>query len=121
SRVLELVGVGAAGVQDLAASLSMTDRAYVMLARALAREPRLLVLDEPASMPNLRDRDRFQALLRSAAQERGLALLLASEEMAALQGVAVLMSIADGELCSTEEPGRVVHLPRRRTAGEAAP
>jgi ABC-type lipoprotein export system ATPase subunit len=117
-RVLELVGVGAAGAQEAAATLSLTDRTHVMLARALAREPRLLVLDEPALMPNLRDRDRFYALLRAAARERGMALLLASEEMAALQGVAVLMSIADGELCSTEERGTVVRLPRRRAAGE---
>jgi hypothetical protein len=69
------------------------------------------VLDEPAQMPNLGDRDRFYALLRSAARERGMALLVASEEMAALQGVGVLMSIADGELCSTEEQGSVVRLP----------
>ena len=41
-----------------------------MLARALAREPRLLVLDEPALMPNLGERDRFYALLRAAARER---------------------------------------------------
>ena len=69
-----------------------------MLARALAREPRLLVLDEPALMPSLGERDRFYALLRAAAREREMALLVASEEMAALQGFAVLMSIADGEL-----------------------
>lgn len=119
-RVLELVGVGAAGAQELAASLSLTDRTYVMLARALARDPRLLVLDEPALMPNLRDRDRFYALLRSAASERGIAMLLASEEMAALQGVSVLMSIADGELCSTEESGTVVRLPSRRAGAERA-
>jgi hypothetical protein len=39
---------------------------------------------------------------------------VASEEMAALQGVGVLMSIADGELCSTEERGTLLQLPSRR-------
>ena len=67
--------------------------------------------------PNLGDRDKFYALLRSAARERNMTLLVASEEMAALQGVSVLMSIADGELCSTEERGTVVRLPGLRHAG----
>ena len=116
--VLDVVGVGAAGAQEVAASLSLTERTRVMLARALAREPRLLVLDE-AQIPNLGERDRFYALLRSVTRERGVALLVASEEIAALQGLGVLMSISDGELCSTGEPGTVVQMPgRRRAAAE---
>jgi hypothetical protein len=53
--------------------------------------------------------------VRTAASERDMALLVASEEMSALQGVSVLMSIADGELVSTqEERDNVVRLPARR-------
>ncbi|HLH13900.1 MAG TPA: ATP-binding cassette domain-containing protein [Solirubrobacteraceae bacterium] len=98
-------------------SLSLTERARVMLARALAREPRLLVLDEPAMLPSLRDRDRFYELLRSTAQAHDVALLIASEEMPALQGLGVLVSIADGELVSTSSPATVVPLAGRRRLG----
>jgi lipoprotein-releasing system ATP-binding protein len=120
-RILDQVGVGASDAQEVAASLSLTERTRVMLARALAREPQLLILDEPAQMPNLSDRDKFYALLRSITRERGMALLMASEEMAALQGLAVLMSISDGELCSTEERGTVVQMPGRRRAARSGP
>jgi ABC-type lipoprotein export system ATPase subunit len=116
-RALEQVGVGPASAEELTASLSLTERARVMLARALAREPRLLVIDEPAQMPNLGDRDRFYALLRAEAHERKMTLLVASEEMAAAASFGVFMSIAAGELVSTEERGTVVRLPDRRLGG----
>ena len=113
-RILEEVGVGAAGVEEMTASLSLADSMRVMLARALARKPRLLVFDESALMPNLRDRERFFALLRTAARERGTALLVASEEISALTGLGVIMSISDGEVGSSESSGIVVRLPTRR-------
>lgn len=117
--ILDQVGVGAAAADGPTAALSVAERMRVMLDRALARAPRLLVLDEPALASNIGERERFHALVRAAAAERAMAVLLASEEIAALQGVHVLMSIADGELCSTAATGTVVPLSaRRRAVGE---
>jgi ABC-type methionine transport system ATPase subunit len=116
-RALDRVGVGAGCAEELAGSLGLVDRTRVMFARALVWEPRLLIVDEPALMPSLGDRDQFYALLRSVACEQKMALLLASEEMAALQGVRPLMWLSDGELSSTVERGTVVQLPRQSAGG----
>jgi ABC-type multidrug transport system ATPase subunit len=113
SRVLEEVEVGAGDAEASMTSLAPAERARVMLARALAHEPRLLVADEPALTPSPGERDRFYALLRGAAGERNMTLVMASQEMAALQGTRILMSIAGGEVVSTEPRGTVVPLPRR--------
>jgi ABC-type lipoprotein export system ATPase subunit len=120
-HVLDRVEIGAAGAHEPTIALSAAESVRVMLARALARNPRLLVLDEPALFPNLSERDGFYAMLRSAARERNMALLVASEEMASLQGFNVLISIADGELISTEARATVVSLPGRRRAGTERP
>jgi ABC-type glutathione transport system ATPase component len=116
-QALDQVGVGAGCAEEFAGSLGLVDRTRVMLARALVWKPRLLIVDEPALMPSLGDRDQFYALLRSIAYEQEMALLLASEEMAALQGVRPLMWISDGELNSTEERGTVVQLSRQSVGG----
>lgn len=111
-----LDGAGVAGtcMRESAASLAPAERARVMLARALVRDPRLLLVDEPTPMPSLIERDRFCALVRSLARERSIALLVASEDLAALQGLGALASISGGGLCSTEPAGTVVRFPGAR-------
>jgi ABC-type lipoprotein export system ATPase subunit len=105
---------------DPVCSLSLSERMRVMLAKAIVREPRLLLIDEPALVPRLSEREEIAALIRSVAHELGSALIVASEELSALHGAAVLISIAGGEICSTEEsraeqarPGVVIELPKR--------
>ncbi len=119
---LDAVGVGAVGAAKASASLSSAECARVMLARALAREPRLLIVDEPGPMPSLSQRDRFCELLRGTTSERGIALLIASEDLAALGGSAMRISISEGELViSNQAPLRdqdatVIDMERRRAA-----
>jgi ABC-type lipoprotein export system ATPase subunit len=119
---LDAVGVSAVGAAKATAKLSSAECARVMLARAIAREPRLLIVDEPGPMPSLGERDRFCELLRQATSERGIALLLASEDLAVVQSSAVLGSIADGELVfSNQAPLRdqdatVIDMSQRRAA-----
>jgi ABC-type lipoprotein export system ATPase subunit len=115
-RVLARLGVSSCA-DELARSLSLVERARVILARALVREPSVLLVDEPAVIPSLSERDQFCGLLRAVADEQGTTLVVASEETGPLHGAGVLLSIGDGELCSTEERGTVVPLPRRAAAG----
>jgi ABC-type lipoprotein export system ATPase subunit len=115
-EVLTRVGM-AHGADELARSLSIGERTRIVLAQALVREPRLLLVDEPAVMPSLSERDELYALMRTLAREQRMTLMVASEEMAPLHGAHMLMSIADGEICSTDERGTVVRLPRLSLAG----
>jgi ABC-type methionine transport system ATPase subunit len=103
---------------DLAASLASGARMRVMLARALVREPRLLLIDEPAVVPSLTERMEIYELLRRGAREHRATLMVASEDVDATRGTDVLMSIGRGELLRTGgEPGVVVPFPARRSGG----
>ncbi len=109
-RALDRVGMND-HADEATRSLSLSERMRAMLAQALVREPRLLLVDEPALVPSLVERDAFYALLRDVGRELCATLVIASEDMAPLHGAEVVMSIGDGELCSTDERGTVVSFP----------
>lgn len=99
--------------EKFGSTLSLGERIRVMLARALVNRPRLLLVDEPAAMPNLGERDDLCDLLAGLARERELTVIVASEEMSSLRFADFLMSIGGGELVrSNEQEAKIFAFPQ---------
>lgn len=114
--VLEQVGIG--GLSHVRADrLSLSDRIRVELARALVREPRLLLVDEPAVLPGPSDSRELYGLLRALAKS-GIAVVIASEDTTALAGVQRFLTLSDGRLRSTDSRRRVIPLRAAGAGGE---
>ncbi len=63
------------------AQLSDGERQKVMIARALAQEPKILLLDEPTAFLDLPRRVELLQLLRRLAHETGTAILLSTHDL----------------------------------------
>jgi ABC-type ATPase involved in cell division len=118
-RALTVVGAGEQA--DMPADrLAVGERIRVGLAMALVREPRLLIVDEPAVLPSSSESELLYELLRSLGLRRDLALVVASEDLAAIHGARRIMSVSHGAVRSMDEPGVVVPFPGRQAkAGDS--
>ncbi len=90
------------------------------IARAIVREPKLLVIDEPTLGVDLPVRDEILALLRGLASD-GIAVLYSATDTTGLTGSDRALSLAKGSLngeCSAPELAPVLPL-RRAGAGSA--
>ncbi len=62
--------------------LSGGQQQRVLLARALIREPQLLILDEPTTALDPQVREKFFALLKKANQEQGMTIIMVTHDTA---------------------------------------
>ncbi|MGD2046157.1 MAG: ABC transporter ATP-binding protein, partial [Gemmatimonadota bacterium] len=77
-----LAFTGAAELADtLVANVSQEARKRVAIALALATEPRVLLLDEPAAGINPHETEGLTALIRRVASERGVTVCLVEHKM----------------------------------------
>jgi len=88
ARALELLKfVGVDGRADeLAANLSYGDQRRLEIARAMATNPKLLCLDEPAAGFNPAEKQRLMELIRKV-REQGYTVLLIEHDMRLVMGV----------------------------------
>jgi lipoprotein-releasing system ATP-binding protein len=81
-------------------SLSDGERALVAVAHGIARQPRLLLIDDPTANLGVREREEILLLLRSLVEETGLAMLMTVPDMPAALGSHQLRALSGGRLIS---------------------
>ena len=112
-RAVARAAMAATGVLELASLpveiLSGGERQRAMLARALAQEPDLLVLDEPTAHLDLRYQVECAALLERLNRERGTSILLVSHDLnLAAQLCDRLLLLAEGRIARLGPPADVL-------------
>lgn len=109
--------VEAADIEDASTGeLGLGECVRLELARALAHEPRLLLVDEPAILASPSEARELYALLRSIGRDKDLAVVIASRESHALEGAPRIFSVDNGRVRSTDSRRKV--LPFRRGGSE---
>src|SRR4029077_3239710 len=90
-------------------ALSGGERQMVILARALAQEPRLLLLDEPSASLDLKHRADLMRTLARLRSERGLSVIMITHDLQ-LTGSLFdwLLALRSGEMAAQGPPGDVL-------------
>ena len=110
---LEYVGIEAAGFDGLARNLSYGDQRRVEIARALASDPTLLLLDEPTAGMNPQESDELTAFMRKLRDDLDLTILLIEHDMHVVMGVSERITVLDyGEKIAEGSPAEIRADPR---------
>jgi branched-chain amino acid transport system ATP-binding protein len=107
-ELLAYVGVAEGRTQELAVNLSYGDQRRVEIARALASDPRLLLLDEPTAGMNPKESAGLTDFMRQLRDDLGLTILLIEHDMKVVMGVSERVTVLNyGELIAEGRPADV--------------
>jgi ABC-type branched-subunit amino acid transport system ATPase component/ABC-type branched-subunit amino acid transport system permease subunit len=98
---------------DLARNLPYGDQRRLEIARALATEPRLLLLDEPTAGMNPRETETLTELIGLLRRELSLSMLLIEHDMEVVMGISDRITVLDyGTRIAEGTPGEIQRHPR---------
>jgi branched-chain amino acid transport system ATP-binding protein len=111
-EILDLVGLGHTA-DEWAKSLPYGLQRRLELARALATQPRLLLLDEPTAGMNPQETTAMTRLIQEVRRDLDLTILLIEHDMRVVMGISDRVTVLDyGEKIAEGTPSQVQRNPR---------
>jgi len=111
TRALALVGMQEAA-NSWAADLVWTERQLVQIARAMVAEPKLLLLDEPASGMGIREMEKVEDIIRKV-RAMGVTVVVVSHDVKMLMNLSDWVTVINfGEKIAEGLPGDIQKDPR---------
>lgn len=114
-KAAELLGfVGLSGLGDeVSRNLPYGDQRRLEIARALASDPKLILLDEPTAGMNPQESEAAMQLFRRIRDERGVTVVLIEHDMRVVMGISEQISVLDyGEKIADGTPSEIRANPR---------
>lgn len=127
-ELLRFVGLAGKG-DEVARNLPYGDQRRVEIARALASDPRLVLLDEPTAGMNPNESDEAVTLFRRIRDELGITVVLIEHDMRVVMGISEHIDVLDyGQKIAEGTPSEIRSNARvveaylgRRAAGTVEP
>lgn len=94
-ELLNYVGLGRNRANELSKNLPYGDQRRLEIARALATDPKLLLLDEPTAGMNPQETDDLTRLMRQVRDELGVTVLLIEHDMKVVMGISEYITVLD--------------------------
>ena len=105
--------VGLKRHHELSSNLPYGDQRRLEIARALASDPQLLLLDEPTAGMNPQESEELRGLMEKLRAEQDIALLLIEHDMKVVMNVSDHITVLDhGEKIAEGSPAEVRSNPR---------
>jgi branched-chain amino acid transport system ATP-binding protein len=110
--VLERMGLSHRA-EEHARNLPYGEQRRLEIARALATDPKVLLLDEPAAGMNTREKQDLMVLIRKLRDDLGLGILLIEHDMKLVMGICENITVLDhGETIAVGSPQQVKKDPK---------